>query len=171
MADWREHILREFTPEVGKATLVADPNRLLTEPGLSEALNARGFELLLFEDPVAFRFAYESKYRYRLDAGQLVDLVVLQHGDSSSLRCLPFDLLARSRRLAFSLAGYFPNLSVSGALCAGAAVSGPPLRCAGEIQPRCAGGECNQGLHSPPRFRDRGRIDQNRLRSAPYSTP
>jgi len=117
MADWREHILREFTPGVGKATLVADPNRLLTEPGLSEALNARGFELLLFEDPVAFRFAYESKYRYRLDAGQLVDLVVLQHGDSSSLRWLPFDLLARSRRLAFSLADYFPNLSYP-VLCA-----------------------------------------------------
>src|SRR5712692_4667682 len=104
MVDWREHILREFTPGVGKATVVADPDRLLTEPRLGEALTAKGFDVLLFEDPVAFRFAYESKYRSRVDAGQLVDLIVLQHGDSSSLQLLPFDLLARSRRLAFSLA-------------------------------------------------------------------
>jgi hypothetical protein len=111
MANWRDRILAEFTPGVGRPTLVADPDRLLAEPKLSEALDAKGFETLLFEEPVAFRYAYESKYRSRQDAGQLVDLIVLQQGDLASLSLLPYDLLARSRRLSFSLAELFPNLS------------------------------------------------------------
>jgi hypothetical protein len=95
MADWREHVLREFTPGLGKAILVADPDRLFTDPTLSEVMTTQGFDLFLFEDSVPFRFAYESKYRSRLDRGQLVDLVVLYQGDSSSPQSLPYDLLAR----------------------------------------------------------------------------
>ena len=30
MADWRDHILKEFTPELSRLTLVADPDGLLT---------------------------------------------------------------------------------------------------------------------------------------------
>ena len=34
MADWREQILREFTPQVARLTLVADPDGLLLEEGI-----------------------------------------------------------------------------------------------------------------------------------------
>jgi len=111
MADWRHGILKEFVPGVGKLALVADPDRLLTEPALSEALAEKGFESILFEEPVAFRFAYESKYRSRLDAGQQVDLVVVYHGDLLPVQSLPSDVLARGRQLLFSLSDLFPNLS------------------------------------------------------------
>ena len=111
MADWRDHVLREFTPGVGKAILVADPDRLFTDPTLSEVMTAKGFDLFLFEDSVAFRFAYESKYRSRSDRGQLVDLVVLHQGDSSSLQSLPYDLLVRGLQLSFALPDLFPSLS------------------------------------------------------------
>lgn len=111
MTDWREQILKEFTLGAGKVTLLADPDRLFTDPSLSEVLTTKGFNLLLFEDSVAFRFAYESKYRFRSDLGQLVDLVVLHQGDSSSAQALPFDLLVRSRQLSFALSDLFPNFS------------------------------------------------------------
>ncbi len=111
MADWRDKILSEFTPGVGKTIAVADPDRLLTDPRLNEALSARGFELVLYENPVAFRFLYETKYRSRLDTGQAAELIILRHGDRASLLELPCDLLARSRKLSFSLADLFPKLN------------------------------------------------------------
>jgi hypothetical protein len=58
MADWRDQILREFTPEISRLTLVADPDGLLLEEGVLTGIHARGFELIPFEDHVAFRYAY-----------------------------------------------------------------------------------------------------------------
>ena len=83
MPDWREQILKEFVPGVQPITAVADPDGLLTEPLLSQALAERGFESLLFEDSISFRFAYESRFRSRLDAGSCVDMVVLIGDDAS----------------------------------------------------------------------------------------
>ena len=74
MDDWRNQILKEFTPQVSRLTLVADPDGLLTEEGVLQGLRERGFELIPFEDPIAFRFAYESKYRSRWDSGETTEL-------------------------------------------------------------------------------------------------
>jgi PglZ domain-containing protein len=109
MAKWRDEIIRKFTPSVGRSVVVADPDRLLTEPALNEALRGAGFDLLIFEEPIAFRFAYESKHRSRIDNGQLSDLIILYQGDSG--QSLPFDVVARSENVALSLTDFFPNLS------------------------------------------------------------
>ncbi|MEW6574007.1 MAG: BREX-3 system phosphatase PglZ [Bacillota bacterium] len=108
---WRDQILKEFTPGVARLILVADPDGLLTEEGILQVLRERGFELISYEDPVAFRFAYESKYRSRLDQGDLVGLVVVVQTPTADLRNLPYDLLQRGRKLSFSLGDLFPNLS------------------------------------------------------------
>ena len=60
MGSWRDQILSEFTPQVARLTLVADPDGLLLEEGVVEGIRERGFELIPFEDPVAFRYVYES---------------------------------------------------------------------------------------------------------------
>src|SRR5271168_754091 len=111
MSDWRRHILKEFTPGVQSITAVADPDGLLIEPRLSQALAEQGFEPVLFEDSISFRFAYESRFRSRLDAGERVDLVVLLVDDASALVKLPFDVLVSARRLSFALADMFPQFS------------------------------------------------------------
>ena len=43
-AGWRAEVLREFTPGVARLTVVDDPDGLLEETGLVEALRVRGFE-------------------------------------------------------------------------------------------------------------------------------
>src|ERR1039458_1856902 len=111
MGDWREQILKEFAAGVQPITAVADPDRLLTEPFLSQALTERGFESLLFEDSISFRFAYESRFRSRLDAGEQIDLIVLLGDGASSLVKLPFDVLSNALKLSFSLADVFPHFS------------------------------------------------------------
>ena len=111
MSNWRNQILREFTPNVARLTLVADPDGLLLEEGVLAGIRERGFELIPFEDHVAFRYAYESKFRSRWDRGEQTDLVVVLRSAESDLGCLPYDLLQAGRRLSFNLGEIFPNLS------------------------------------------------------------
>lgn len=111
MSSWRDQILSEFTPQVAWLTLVADPDGLLLEEGVLEGIRQRGFELIPFEDHVAFRYAYESKFRSRWDRGEETDLVVVVRSPSSDLDALPYDLLQNGRKLSFNLGDLFPNLS------------------------------------------------------------
>jgi GNAT superfamily N-acetyltransferase len=108
---WRDQVLKEFTPRVARLTLVADPDGLLLEEGILHGIRERGFELIPFEDHVAFRYAYESKFRSRWDKGEHTDLVVVLRSPSSDLDSLPYDLLQAGRRLSFNLGDLFPNLS------------------------------------------------------------
>lgn len=108
---WRDQVLWEFTPQVARLTVVADLDGLLTEEGIVQELREQGFDLILFDDPVAFRFAYESKYRSRWDRGELTDLVVILRAATHDLHALPYDLLQTGRQLSFNLGDLFPNLS------------------------------------------------------------
>jgi len=111
MSSWRDAILNDFVPNVSKLTLVADPDSLLTEEKLALELRGRGFDLIEFNDPVEFRYAYESKYRSIWDNGEHTDLVVILRLQNAELGSLPYDLLQAGRKLAFDLGGLFPNLS------------------------------------------------------------
>jgi len=111
MSNWRDQILKEFTPKVSRLTLVADPDGLLLEEGVLEGIRVRGFELIPFEDHIAFRYAYETKFRSRWDRGEHTDLVVVLRSPDSELSGLPYDLLRAGRRLSFNLGDIFPNLS------------------------------------------------------------
>lgn len=108
---WRSKIFREFLPGIARLTLVADPDGLLLEPGIQQGIRERGFELMPFEDPIAFRYACESGFRSRWDQGESIELVVVLHAQSGDLEKLPFDLLQSGRKLSFSLADLFPDLS------------------------------------------------------------
>jgi len=111
MSSWREQILKEFTPKVARLTIVADPDGLLLEEGILEGIRERGFELIPFEDHIAFRYAYESKFRSRWDRGEETDLVVVLRSQASDLNFLPYDLLQAGRKLSFNLGDIFPDLS------------------------------------------------------------
>jgi len=111
MNNWRDQILKEFTPKIARLTLVADPDGLLLEEGILEGIRKRGFELIPFEDPIAFRYAYESKFRSHWDRGEQTDLVVVLHSHASDISSLPYDLLLAGRKLSFSLGEIFPRLS------------------------------------------------------------
>lgn len=111
MNGWRETILKKFIPNVSKLTLVADPDSLLTEEKLFVKLRQRGFDLIEFDDPIEFRYAYESKYRSIWDRGEHTDLVVILRLQNSELLSLPYDLLQAGRKLSFNLGDLFSNLS------------------------------------------------------------
>lgn len=115
---WRGPILQHFSEasaKAGRLTVVSDPDELITEPGVVERLAARGFELITFGDPVAFRYAYESRFRQHWDRGEATHLVVVIRTDHGDLKHIPHDLLEEAREsgrvLSFSLVHLFPSLA------------------------------------------------------------
>lgn len=110
MASWRDSILKHFKPGIAHLALVSDPDGLVTEEGTLAAIKERGFDVIPFEDSIAFRYAYESKYRSAWDRGEGTDLLVVLRGDRD-LGTLPYDLLKAARTLEFSLHKLFPNLN------------------------------------------------------------
>ena len=111
MAEWRDSILKNFQKHIARLTLVADPDGLLTEERMLTAIKGRGFDLIPFDDPIAFRFAYESQYRSLWDQGAKTDLVVVLRSPQQRLDSLPHDLLQAGRRLEFALHKIFPKLN------------------------------------------------------------
>jgi hypothetical protein len=111
LTDWRDLILREFAPGAARLTLVADPDQLMTEEGILQGIQERGFDVVRFENPMAFRYVYESRYRAHWDQGETAWLVVVLQAGSGSLSELPYDLLQTGRQLTFSLGDIFPDLS------------------------------------------------------------
>jgi len=115
---WRDPILEHFSASsagVSRVTVVADPDQLLAEARTAQALREAGFDVLAFEDPIAFRFVYERRFRQAWDAGQDTPLVlVLRTADADAAR-VPWDILQRARReqrvFVFGLPQLFPTLA------------------------------------------------------------
>ena len=108
---WRDKILRQFHLGSGPLMLVADPDNLFSEEKLVLELRTRGFDLLEFEDPVLFRYAYEDRFRSAAQNGDPQPLVVVTKTADAEFPHLPYDLVQTGRPLAFSLGELFQNLS------------------------------------------------------------
>lgn len=105
MTTWHDLVLRHFQSATGHLSLVADPDGLLLEEQMLAALSARGCDVLTFNDPVAFRYVYESRYRGKPEAALII------RTDRPDVRSLPYDLLAAGRHLTLGLHELAPNLS------------------------------------------------------------
>jgi len=109
--NWREKILKEFTPGVTRLTLVSDPDELLLEEKILDSIRNKGFELMSYEDPVEFRYAYESKFRSLWDRGDKKELIVVFKTLDEDFNSVPYDLFQSSRKLSFDLCDIFPQMS------------------------------------------------------------
>lgn len=107
---WQDSVLDEFTPGIEPIIVASDPDGLLRNERVLAALRQRGFALLPFDDPIVFRYAYESHYRPLAREAAFAGLVVCVAGASVELDALPYDILASARRVSFSLAALFPRL-------------------------------------------------------------
>lgn len=111
MSSWRDQILQEFTPKIARLTIVADPDGLLLEEQILASIRQQTYELIPFEDHIAFRYDYESRFRSRWDQNQDTELFPVLRFSGNDFSSLPYDLLEASRRLSFNLGDIFPKLS------------------------------------------------------------
>ena len=107
MCHWYENILSEFVIGIKPITIVIDPDHLLSEESLTAKLNDMGFAIELFENPIDFRYLYETKYRPNLGSKGSHELLIT----TSDLSRLPFDILSKGRVVEMSLNKIYPNLN------------------------------------------------------------
>lgn len=109
MPTWRDAVLRHFEYPV-PLTLVADPDGLLQEESVLAQVQAQGYDVVVYGDPLAFRYLYETQYRAAWDARQTTRPLVVRTA-ASDVNSLPYDVLQQGRRVALSLHDLFPQLS------------------------------------------------------------
>lgn len=112
MSAWTDRILQEFPADLSRFWIACDPDDLLLDERILHGLRERGFEVLPFEDPVAFRTEYEERYRAAWDRGEegTSKALVLQLR-GTDLNTLPWDYVRMGRKVSLSLADLFPRLS------------------------------------------------------------
>lgn len=113
---WRKVVLSHFPPAGAEEaiTVVLDPDDLLGEQTLLVELQARGYQLVDYGDPFAFRYLYEKDFRQLWDTGESAVEALLVRHSSRELDELPYDVVAQADRMnrviRFSLNDLFPNL-------------------------------------------------------------
>jgi hypothetical protein len=140
MSLWTDRILGEFPPDLARFWIAADPDDVLLDEHLLSELRGRGFEVLPFEDSIAFRADYEERWRRAWDSGEegpangqgrsphpghlpegmgdverpargLHPNALVLHLKSGEPGNLPWDYLRQARTARLSLANLFPRLS------------------------------------------------------------
>lgn len=114
MSLWTDRILSQFTADLTRLWVACDPDEVLLDEKLLTEIRARGFELMLYEDPFVFRAEYEERYRAAWDRGEpgpAPSLVL--HFRSSDANELPWDIVHHGRVVRLSLAELFPRLAYS----------------------------------------------------------
>lgn len=112
MSLWSERILSYFTTDLTRLWVACDPDDVLLDEKVLSELRDRGFEVMLYEDPFAFRAEYEERYRAAWDRGESgpAPSLVL-HLRSADANELPWDIVHHGRVVQLSLAELFPRLA------------------------------------------------------------
>jgi len=110
MTDWVRLIADRFDKEAARLYFVSDPDGLLAASEVELELRRRGFEVIGYEDPVAFRYIYESRVRPALltEPGYAV---IVDLGEGSD-RSVPYDIYLEGRYLTITLGQLVPRLSL-----------------------------------------------------------
>lgn len=111
---WRDIILQNLIPMSAPLNLVADPDALFSEEGLTLALREAGYTLLEFHDSVVFRYAYENISEITQSNKTPVEprgIIIVTPLPNTEFALLPYDVFRDGRKLSFSLGDLFPHLS------------------------------------------------------------
>jgi hypothetical protein len=111
VSGFEEHLIAKIHPEVSPLWAVADSDGLFRNDEVDRLLTQRGAEVIVYDDPMAFRYRYEHQIRPRLESGEPCCHVVVLDPGTAGLRSLPADIYAACRHIEVALGDVFPNLS------------------------------------------------------------
>ena len=89
--------------------MVSDPDSLVRNEDILPKLEDKGFDVISFDDPMVFRFEYESRIRPAWEKGQR-PLVILCEDYDENVNALPSDVLISAKLLKFGIDQFFPDL-------------------------------------------------------------
>lgn len=110
MTSWRDHLLQSLVEPMFSLYVVFDPDKLLLDERVLHALMEKQIDVVTHDDPVQFRFLFESRYRELLTTTDVRLLVRTENGGVS--RAVPYDLLQAGCVRHLRLEMFFPKMSV-----------------------------------------------------------
>ena len=108
MTAWSDHVSAPFHREFGHLWVASDPDEILLAPTVASILSDRGFELVTYRDPIAFRHSYETEMRC---AAEDRAFIVHVRGDAGTT--VPWDVLHEARVHALSIPELFGTLDAN----------------------------------------------------------
>ncbi|WP_203246552.1 BREX-3 system phosphatase PglZ [Sporosarcina beigongshangi] len=106
---WQEKITKYFTSK-GSLYIVSDEHELLRDKTVQEMLQAQNTAVHFYDDPVIFRYAYETTFRYMEREDRPTLLIVIQ---DHQFNRIPYDVYINANRLTLSFETLFPNFDRS----------------------------------------------------------
>ena len=111
MSDWREEILENLLQDDRPLIIALDPDALVLEEGIQQAILNRGYEIVSYNDPFSFRIVYESEYRERLERWRDDPVKLIVRFPHDRRRSVPFDLLRDGSCVTVRINDIFPLFS------------------------------------------------------------
>ena len=111
MSDWREEILENLLQDDRPLIIALDPDALVLEEGIQQAILNRGYEIVSYNDPFSFRIVYESEYRERLERWRDDPVKLIVRFPHDQRRSVPFDLLRDGSCVTVRINDIFPLFS------------------------------------------------------------
>lgn len=111
MSTLEEHLIEKIHPDVSPLWVVADGDGLFRNDAVDRLLGERGAEVLIYDDPMAFRYRYEHQIRPRLESTDPGCHVIVIDPGPDGFHRLPADLYDACRRFEVTLGDLFPSLS------------------------------------------------------------
>lgn len=106
---WEEKILKYFTSK-GSLYIVSDEHGLLREKTVQEMLRVQNCTVHFYDDPVVFRYVYETTFRHIEKEQRPTLLIVIQNHQFNHI---PYDIYVNANRLTLSFETIFPNFDRS----------------------------------------------------------
>lgn len=106
---WEVRIAKYFT-STGSLYIVSDEHGLLREKTVQEVLRVQNCTVHYYDDPVEFRYVYESTFRHIEKEQRPTLLIVIQDHQFNNI---PFDIYVNANRLTLSFETLFPNFDRS----------------------------------------------------------
>ena len=111
MSTLADYLIEKIHPEISPLWAVADGDGLFRNDAVDRLLGERGAEVLLYDDPMAFRYRYEHQIRPRLESGDPGCHIIVIDPGSDGFRSLPADLYDSCHQIEVTVGDLFPRLS------------------------------------------------------------
>ncbi len=109
MHNWRTKIRDRICAFDNLLLLILDPDNILDDQQLVQALRESKFDLITYRNAVEFRYVYEPQYRLKWDNNQPVETKLIVRFESSERSRIPVDLKERAPVISLSVTDLFPK--------------------------------------------------------------
>lgn len=99
-----------YFPNKGSVYIVSDENTILSDNSLQEELKNRKFNVCFYEDPIVFRYMYETTLRCRDETNRATTIIVISNYQFNQI---PYDIFSNADCITLSLELIFPKFSNS----------------------------------------------------------